>query len=343
MSNNSDRVRTNEKMDDVVVLDGGGLVYNPFNPLNVEITLSDVQHILVSYGLPPIVYNLNLYKRAFIHRSYVKRTHEVIDGQQPVLPCVCPSNCVPLKSKSNDRLEFIGDGILEQIVKNYIYNRFPDKHEGFMTEKKIEIVKNVTIGRIAYEMGLHKWLILSNHAEDMKTRTNFKKIGCLFEAFLGAMFTDFNKISVTLNVPSPNEFAIELEAGFQMTRRFLINVLEKHINWVDLVKSNNNFKNILQMKIQKEFKTTPHYIELEHTGEGFRMGAFLFIGKNVHTMSPNDAMFISDLPEPTFAAMHAVRNMNKEKGIFILLSEGVHKIKQDAEQIACQIALDVLR
>ncbi|NDB36077.1 MAG: hypothetical protein EB023_12220, partial [Flavobacteriia bacterium] len=52
-----------------------------------------------------------------------------------------------------------------------------------MTEKKIAIVKNEAIGKIALEMGLHKWLVLSKHAEEKRIRTNLKKLGCLFEAF----------------------------------------------------------------------------------------------------------------------------------------------------------------
>ena len=71
--------------------------------------------------------------------------------------------------------------------------RFPKENEGFMTEKKIALVKNESLGRLAYNMGLNKWLLLSNHAEDKKSRTNLKKLGCLFEAFLGALFLDFNK------------------------------------------------------------------------------------------------------------------------------------------------------
>ena len=47
-----------------------------------------------------------------------------------------------------------------------------------------------------YEMKLNKWLIISKHAEDKKIRTNLKKLGCLFEAFLGALFLDMNKIDL---------------------------------------------------------------------------------------------------------------------------------------------------
>ena len=58
--------------DDIVTIDND-LTFNPYNLNNIEITLNDVQSILEKYGITPKVYNLNLYKRAFIHRSYTKR------------------------------------------------------------------------------------------------------------------------------------------------------------------------------------------------------------------------------------------------------------------------------
>ena len=59
--------------DDDIIKTDDGLIFNPFNPYNVEITLSEVQSILEKYGIPPKVHNMNLYKRAFVHRSYTKR------------------------------------------------------------------------------------------------------------------------------------------------------------------------------------------------------------------------------------------------------------------------------
>ena len=96
-----------------------------------------------------------------------------------------PDDCLPLKTKSNERLEYLGDGVLECITKYYLYRRFPKENEGFLTEKKIALVKNESIGKMIYEMGLNKWYIMSANAEEKKTRTNLKKLGCFFEAFLG--------------------------------------------------------------------------------------------------------------------------------------------------------------
>jgi dsRNA-specific ribonuclease len=127
--------------DGDVTKSGDTLIFNPFNSENVEITLNDVQSILNRYGINAPIHNIELYKRAFIHSSYTKRTQlENTTNNIVIMPC--PPECMPLKTKSNERLEFIGDGVLELITKYYLYRRFPKADEGFMTEKKISLVKN---------------------------------------------------------------------------------------------------------------------------------------------------------------------------------------------------------
>ena len=320
--------------DDDVVRSEEGLVFNPYNPQNVEITLNDVQSILIKYGLPPIVHNLELYKRAFVHRSYTKRPH-FENMAQNITIVERPPGCLPLHTKSNERLEFLGDGILELVTKYYLYRRFPKENEGFMTEKKIAIVKNEAIGKIALEMHLHKWLIISKHAEEKKIRTNLKKLGCLFESFLGALFLDFNKIEVhdeegwfrNVFVTGP---------GFQMAQKFVEAIFEKHIDWISLIQNDDNYKNILQVKIQKVFKVTPHYLEIEHDMElGFRMGVYLCLGQSIHTMNAAKAIPISQY-QNIEEILEDVANQGK---IFLFLGEGQHKIKRKAEQEACFEAL----
>lgn len=321
--------------DDDIINSEEGLIFNPYNPLNVEITLNDVQSILTKYGVPGIVHNMELYKRAFIHRSYTKRPN-FENVSQNITIVDQPSDCMPLKTKSNERLEFLGDGVLELITKYYLYRRFPKENEGFMTEKKIAIVKNEAIGKIAYEMRLHNWLILSKHAEEKKIRTNMKKLGCLFESFLGALFLDFNKISVTDDEGWFQNIFVT-GPGFQIAQKFVENIFEKHIDWVSLIKNDDNYKNILQVKIQKEFKVTPHYIELEHDLEiGYKMGVFLCIGQPIHALTPMDAIHIDEIK--TFKSISEYVEINEK--VFIFLGEGQHKIKRKAEQSACNEALN---
>ena len=300
----------------------------------MEIKLSDVQFILTKYGVPPIITNMELYKRAFVHRSYTKRP-QIENTTQNITIVERPLDCLPLHTKSNERLEYLGDGILELVTKYYIYRRFPKENEGFMTEKKIAIVKNEAIGKIALEMRLNKWLILSKHAEEKKIRTNLKKLGCLFEAFLGALFLDFNKINVKDDEGwFQNVFVCG--PGFQMAQKFVENIFEKHIDWVALIQNDDNYKNILQVKIQKEFKVTPHYLEIEHDAElGFRMGVFLCIGQPIHNVNIHDAISIDNIK--TFKDIHD--EISKLGKVLIFLGEGQHKIKRKAEQTACNEAL----
>ena len=323
--------------DDDIIKSEEGLIFNPFNPLNTEITLNDVQSILMKYSIPAQIFNMELYRRAFIHRSYTKRpAYE--NAEQNIKIVERPPDCLPLSTKSNERLEFLGDGILELVTKYYLYRRFPKENEGFMTEKKIAIVKNEAIGKIAYEMGLHKWLILSKHAEEKKIRTNLKKLGCLFESFLGALFLDFNKIVVKDEEGWFQQMFVT-GPGFQMAQKFVENIFEKHIDWIALIQNDDNYKNILQVKIQKEFKVTPHYVEIVHDlEEGYKMGVYLCLGQPIYHLKHTDALHIQQFSN--FKSIH--EHVETYGKIFLFLGEGQHKIKRKAEQIACNEALNVL-
>jgi dsRNA-specific ribonuclease len=313
-------------------------IFEPYNPLNKLITREDIQQILQTYGINVPIHNYELYKRAFIHRSYIKRPN-LENEQNNIIIVPQPDNCLPLYTKSNERLEFIGDGILECITKYYLYRRFPKENEGFMTEKKIALVKNESIGNMAYEMGLHKWFIMSKHAEGKQTRTNLKKLGCLFESFLGAIFLDFNKITIH-DDDRWFENLFTTGPGFQMVQVFIESVFEKHVDWIHLIKNDDNYKNILQVKIQKEFKITPDYMETEthNPDTGYHMGVYLCLGQPIHTVYSNNAIPITSFQ--AYSQIHDYMSMNGK--IFIFLGKGVHKIKKKAEQIACENALQNL-
>ena len=332
-------------MEKIIIQDGDvtkeneDLVFDPFNPNNIEITSEQVNSILKSYGLPSKVHNINLYKRSFVHKSYVKRPHleNVVNG---VIIVDKPHNCMALKSKSNERLEFLGDGVLECITKYYLYRRFPKANEGFMTEKKIALVKNEAIGRLAYEMGLNKYYIMSKNAEEKKTRTNLKKLGCLFESFLGALFLDFNKISIHDDDKWFDKFFVT-GPGFQMAQIFIEGVFERHINWTDLVNNDDNYKNILQVKIQKEFKKTPTYMEVseQDDDDGYHMGVYLCLNCQIHEVSHNDSISYENFG--SFENIH--KYLEEHDRVFVFFADSKHKIKKKAEQAACQIAINKIK
>ena len=320
--------------DGDVTKNGENLIFNPFNPENKEITLNEVQSILNKYGITAKVHNIELYKRAFVHSSYIKRP-AIENAANNIVIVAKPNDCIDLKTKSNERLEFIGDGVLELITKYYLYRRFPKADEGFMTEKKIAVVKNEHIGKLAYDMQINKWLILSKYAEEKKTRTNLKKLGCLFEAFIGALFLDFNKIQVEDEHGWFKDVFVT-GPGFQMAQKFVENVFEHHVDWIKLINTDDNFKNILQVKVQKEFKITPDYLEISHNMDnGYEMGVFLCIGKPIHQMILSEAK-----PFGLYGSFAKIQeSLVKQENVFIFLGSGTHKIKKKAEQIACEMAI----
>ena len=141
-------------------------------------------------------------------------------------------------------------------------------------------------------MGLNKWYIMSANAEEKKTRTNLKKLGCLFEAFLGALFLDFNKINID---DSDDWFknVFVTGPGFQIAQIFLENIFEKHINWTQLIQSDENYKNILQVKLQKLFKSYL-YREISDWDEelGYHMGVYLCLNKKAKELHHRMIIFL---------------------------------------------------
>jgi dsRNA-specific ribonuclease len=320
------------------------LIFNPYNSNNIEINEQQVCDILKKYGVPDKVHNIKLYKRAFIHKSYCKRP-KLENDENGIIIVDRPENCMTLKTKSNERLEFLGDGVLECITKYYLYRRFPKANEGFMTEKKIALVKNESIGKLAYEMGLNKWYILSANAEEKKTRTNLKKLGCLFEAFLGALFLDFNKIDIQDDDKwFDNVFVTG--PGFQIAQIFVESIFDNHVNWLELLQTNDNYKNRLQVVLQKAFKVTPIYMEISEWDEeeGYHMGVFLCIGQHYHGLTFNDAKKIEDMPVVSKKITDGIEHYitNTDSKLWLFLGESKHKIKKKAEQAACKLGLEAI-
>jgi dsRNA-specific ribonuclease len=327
--------------DDIIRVEDDKYVFNPYNSENVEITVPDIEKILAKYGVPSQVHNIELYKRAFVHRSYTRRP-KLLNELENITFVDRPDDAMPLHTKSNERLEFVGDGVLECITKYYLYRRFPKENEGFMTEKKIAIVKNEAIGKFALEMGLHRWFIISKHSEEKKTRTNLKKLGCLFEAFVGALFLDFNRVAIH-DDDKWFEKVFTCGPGFQIAQIFIESVFEKHIDWTNLIKNDDNYKNILQVKIQKEFKTTPDYIELSRDPDtGYEMGLFLCLGQQIHEVAehPETAIPFQSLANG-FAGVHRICDANGGKA-FIFFARAAHKIKKKAEQTTCEMAIKLI-
>lgn len=363
--------------------------YDPYNPNNIQITQKEVEAILRSYHVHSGVSNMTLYRRAFIHESYVRKNvltnlakisgvggggvGEDTDsetgggggGESHVeleKRIKAPGKHeIPLASKSNQRLEFLGDGILEAIAKFWIYRNFPKASEGFMTDIKINLVKNQAIGRIAMEMGLNRWMMVEKSMES-KLRNNEHQMGCLFESFIGAMYLDMNRLPVNDEEGWFDSGMFITGPGFQMVQLFLERVFERHVDRVRLITENNNYKRILQEKIQQIFKTTPVYVMEsqpvrgltgggDNSGNGvvegvYQMGVYLCLGQAAFGLGRSDSVSLWGLSESGAAEVGGVeelvsRYLDAHGGRgFFYMGEGENRVKKEAEQAACKSALE---
>ncbi|MDR1456175.1 MAG: ribonuclease III [Tannerella sp.] len=111
--------------------------------------------------------NIQLYRLAFTHRSTFI---EAEDGRW----------------KNNERLEFLGDAVLDAVVADIIYKKYPTRKEGFLTNTRSKIVQRESLNRIAHEMGLDRMIITSTR---LNTHNSYI-CGNAFEALIGAIYLD---------------------------------------------------------------------------------------------------------------------------------------------------------
>ena len=96
----------------------------PYNNKNILLQTNDLRLLFDNNGLKDIEFkNINLYRVAFVHKSYC--TMKNTDFEKSNVKC--PDDCLPLQDISYERLEFLGDSLLGMIVASYLYNRFPDR------------------------------------------------------------------------------------------------------------------------------------------------------------------------------------------------------------------------
>lgn len=91
---------------------------------------------------------------------------------------------------SNERLEFLGDAILELIVSDYIYHKFPEKEEGFMTALRANMVNTVNLASVARKLGLGNEILLSKGEEQGNGRESDSLLADTTEALIGAIYLD---------------------------------------------------------------------------------------------------------------------------------------------------------
>jgi ribonuclease-3 len=218
--------------------------YNPFNPANKLFSVDDIHRTLEAYSCPFKVRHVETFQMAMVHSSYVKRTEYTTPTGERTTLAQRPSGCLDLFDASYERLEHLGDSVLECIVATYLMIRFPTEQEGFLTDLKKEIVCNEMLGRLSALIGLDAFYIISRHNEDVcEGRANLKKLGDIFEAFVGALWTD-----------SGYDFAL--------CYAFVVRLVETHIDIPRILLNNRNYKEQFQKVFQAEHHTTPTYTQL---------------------------------------------------------------------------------
>lgn len=127
---------------------------------------------------------------------------------------------------SNERLEYLGDAVLGTIVAEYLFKKYPNKNEGFLTKMRSKIVKRQSLNKIADKMGLD--VILNEYNQ---TRLSRSMLGNALEALVGAVY---------------------LECGYNGTKRYVINkILRSYLDIHELEEYDDNYKSQLLEHCQK--------------------------------------------------------------------------------------------
>lgn len=180
-----------------------------------------------------------LLRQAFTHRSYLNEHR----GEQ---------------SGHNERLEFLGDAVLELIATHFLYEKFPDKTEGELTAYRAALVNAVTCAEVAQELGMNDYLLLSRGESKDTGRARSILLANAFEALVGAIY---------------------LDSGIDATRAFIDKRLFPKIDEIVRKKLWQDAKSALQEAAQEHEGVTPSYAVLREEGpdhaRDFTVGVYI--------------------------------------------------------------------
>lgn len=232
-----------------------------YNKNNKLITTEAIQNFLKQGGIDKTPNDLELWQRVFVHKSYCKNRKKnfMFDKlmkqrmEQESNPdnndnnddedsfdesTFDPETALPLYDDSNEKLEWLGDGILQSIMTRYLWKRYGEQtDEGFLTRTRSKLVKTETLSKLSKSIGLDEYLIISRDVEKyFNGRDNAKILEDAFEAFLGVLSLDFGD-----------------DEGPMLCQKFFITLLEYHIDMSEVIATNTNYKDRLMRYYQKEY------------------------------------------------------------------------------------------
>ena len=145
----------------------------------------------------------------------------------------------------NERLEYLGDAVLELVVTTFLYKKFPKKQEGEMTSIRAALVNHIMLARVAGELGLEPFILLSRGEARENGRAKEAILANAVEALIGALY---------------------LDQGYEKTDRFINARILCHLDEVLEKELFIDAKSELQEIVQEKLRVTPTYRILEETG-----------------------------------------------------------------------------
>lgn len=184
--------------------------------------------------------NADLLKQAMVHRSYINEHPEFTLGH-------------------NERLEFLGDAVLEIIVTEYLFHSYPDTPEGMLTDWRASLVNAKMLAQIAQELSLEENLYLSRGEEkDSNSKARYYILANAMEALIGALY---------------------LDGGLEVAKTFIKNFILSHFEHILQNHLYLDPKSRFQEKAQEAVGITPHYKVISENGPDhnkiFEVGLYL--------------------------------------------------------------------
>ncbi len=167
-----------------------------------------------------------LLQQAFIHRSYINENKN-------------------LDLEHNERLEFLGDAVLELVVTKFLFKKYPETKEGVLTAYRSSLVRTESISTAARGMGMNELLRLSKGESKDEGKARDYILANTFEAFIGAVY---------------------LDQGYDEARRIIADALFDNIDEVIKTGSWKDHKSYVQEMSQEHYSETPHYEVISATG-----------------------------------------------------------------------------
>jgi dsRNA-specific ribonuclease len=217
----------------------------PYNQYNKLLSLEVLDEYTKQYSAQVRPACIAIYQTALLHKSYCTRKNDNFQNGN----IRCPSNCIPLQEESNERLEFLGDAILSLVIGKYLFLRYPNESEGFLTKIRTKLVNGNMLSDLCRLTIIPNYILISKQIEETHGRSNKKILEDAFEAFIAAMFLDLER---------------QGKPAFELTYEWLINFIEANVDFTDLLLQNNNHKDTFMKWFQHQYNYLPKFQELDN-------------------------------------------------------------------------------